>query len=245
MRQIQITKWGSYLGLLVSMALFQNFDYATILHVPLQDINEDVRTDHARELLGKKFRGSPAQKAGRVSDLHLAVHQEVYRRLPKRFQSQASKLTNTILEVSEQYDFDPVFVLAVIATESSFNPLAKGGVGEKGLMQIRPETAECIARRHRIAWSGPKQLEDPSQNVRIGVLYLSELRGRFNGYANKYISAYNMGAQKVRNMYASRVRPQIYSTRVLNQYSRIYEKLVAHQQPNLIAGNSSNRVGNL
>ncbi|MFX5793561.1 transglycosylase SLT domain-containing protein, partial [Acinetobacter baumannii] len=68
--------------------------------------------------------------------------------------------------------------VAVIDTESSFRPNARGSHGEIGLMQLKPSTAQWIARRHGLPWWGPATLLDPAAIVRLGAAYLSDIRNR-------------------------------------------------------------------
>jgi Transglycosylase SLT domain len=63
----------------------------------------------------------------------------------------------------------PRIAEAVTAIESGFDAGATGGVGEVGLMQIRPQTALMLG------YKGPATgLFDPETNVRLGVEYLAQ-----------------------------------------------------------------------
>jgi hypothetical protein len=55
-----------------------------------------------------------------------------------------------------------------VQVESAYNPYAVGGVGEVGLMQVRPETAAMLGHR-----GGTTELFDPAVNIRYGVTYLA------------------------------------------------------------------------
>ena len=215
----------------VAIVAFQNFDYVSLFHVPLQQVNHQVRAEHAKELLGKKYKGSSAQKAENMPDLNYAIFSTVYKNLPKKYRHQAGLITETIIEQAHKYDFDPVFALAVIKTESSFNPKALGSAGEIGLMQLKPDTAEWIAKKYGLKYRNRMTLENPADNIRLGMAYFHNLRSSFDGYANKYVNAYNMGATKVRRLYASSYKPNEYSGRVIKNYTVIYEKLVATRLP--------------
>jgi soluble lytic murein transglycosylase len=223
------------LSLMIIFVLFQNFDFSQYWKAQVAPIHEDGRRGHARELLGRFYEGSWAHRAENIPALHMAIYNEIYNSLPRKFKPRATAVTSMIIKESAKHDFDPVLVLAIIKTESSFNPLAIGGVGEIGLMQIRPETAEWIAKKKDLVWYGPNTLRNPVDNVRIGINYLSYLRGKFDRYANKYISAYNMGATKVRQLYASEVKPKEYSLKVMRHYKDTYAKLVTRSSFTLIA----------
>jgi soluble lytic murein transglycosylase-like protein len=58
---------------------------------------------------------------------------------------------------------------AVMRVESGYNPQAKGDVGEVGLMQILPSTADMMG------FKGPSSaLADPQTNIAYGTQYLAE-----------------------------------------------------------------------
>jgi hypothetical protein len=57
---------------------------------------------------------------------------------------------------------------AVAYVESGHDPVALGGVGEVGLMQVRPATAQMLGHR-----GGSEALFEPEINVRYGVAYLA------------------------------------------------------------------------
>lgn len=237
MKNHTLNQIKAYLVLILVAGLYQNFDFSTMWTMPVANVTEEIRTAHARELLGDKYDSSVAARAEQVSTLNMAIYAEVSKRLPKAFKDQAIDVSTAIIDESMKYGFDPVFVMAVIRTESSFNPLAKGGVGELGLMQLRPETAAWIAKINGIVFHDKHELKNPVKNVQIGVAYLSWLRGRFGAHANKYLSAYNMGAGMVRKMYKNDTAPRVYSEKVMKNYRDTYMKLVASSGANLIARN--------
>lgn len=58
---------------------------------------------------------------------------------------------------------------AVMWVESRYNPAATGGVGEIGLMQIRPPTAHLLGFRGTL-----RQLRWPQTNIHFGTKYLAK-----------------------------------------------------------------------
>jgi soluble lytic murein transglycosylase len=218
-------------GLLIS--LYQNF---YVLNLSVKPVNKESRRSHAQELLGKYYVGSGAQLAENVDDLNRSIYTGFAEGLPEKFKSQAAAVTQAIIEDSEFYDIDPVFIMAVIKTESSFNPLARGKFGEIGLMQIKPDTAQWIAKKEGLHWGGNSSLENPVENVKIGIAYVNYLRNSFAGHSNKYLSAYNMGAANVRKAYSNEIKPREYTTRVMRNYKELYSKMVSLKNLNL-AGN--------
>lgn len=211
------------IGVLFTTALaYQNFDFADHWTVKTLPFNESIRVDHAQELLGSAYKGSSAQKVEQQPDLGMAIFSDVYRNLPLSHKGFAIDLSRTIVTESEKYKLDPVFVLAVIKTESGFNPLAKGSHGEIGLMQIKPKTAEWISKRMGKRWTGAKSLENPVINVRISMAYFNYLRKHFNRDAAKYIAAYNMGVTNVNRSFLKGIKPKDYSSRILANYRKTY-----------------------
>ncbi len=151
------------------------------------------------------------------------LSQIVFDHLPKAYKKDAVAITQTLVVEAFSNNMDPFLLAAVIMTESSFNPLAKGYHGEIGLMQIRPETAEWIAKKSKL--SGEIDLTNPHTNIKIGSIYLTELREKFDRIGNRYLAAYNMGARNVTRLVASNIEPKIYPDKVLANYSRIFQIL--------------------
>ena len=212
------------------MAMYNNFDFFNWnlpKAVKIDKVNEASRISHAKELLGTNYKGSLAQKLeGKESQsLNVSIYKKVQAQLSAPWKGQALNIAHTVITESAKYELDPVFVLAVIKTESRFNPMTLGAHGEIGLMQLKPDTAEWIAKKYDLAWHGPKTLENPSANIRLGLAYMDYLRGEFKGAPRNYVSAYNMGPRNVRKLAAQNIKPQEYSLRVMKNYFEIYSLL--------------------
>lgn len=98
---------------------------------------------------------------------------------------------------TEEFEFDPALVYAVMREESTYRPGVSSPVGARGLMQIIPPTGQRIAR-----WLGVEDFEDdalyvPETNIRFGTYYLNHLVGRFEGSRTRAIAAYNAGPEAV------------------------------------------------
>jgi soluble lytic murein transglycosylase len=225
---IRIQYMGAFLSSLFALGLYQNFDS---IQRPLSKVNQESRTAHARELLGVRYKGSQAQRAEKMLGLNKSIFTALQEGLPTAYKTSARKVAQTIIDEAEFYEVDPVLVLALIKTESQYNPLARGQFGEIGLMQVKPDTAEWIANKEGLAWKGAKTLEDPVTNIRIGMAYVNYLRTTFEGSANKYLSAYNMGAKNVRKRYAEEQKPKQYSIRVMKNYRELYAQMVSPRGP--------------
>lgn len=207
------------------MLVFQNFQLMPEDLMGLQPVDEKLREVHAKELLGPQYRKSEASQRPALANLHFKLYQEVRNQLSAEHRRQAFRLTQGILREAGKYGFDPVFVAAIIKTESKYNPLAIGGVGEIGLMQIRPETAFWIAKKYKIPFQNAHDLKDPVKNVTIGVAYLDYLRGAFPTKAYRYIAAYNMGPRNVRKLLAQNKKPEVYPTQIYKHYRETYARM--------------------
>lgn len=183
------------------------------------------RVDHARELLGKRYKKSIVSTFENHEGIEKNILATITKRLPKKFKSQAKVVTEAILKEAKTHSMDPYFVMAVIAGESSFNPLAVGPVGEIGMMQIRPATGEWMAKKIKFKWKGDKTLRDPVANIKLGTAYLAWLREKFDNHGQLYLAAYNMGAKNVKNALAKHVRPKDYPLHVMKRYIAFYRAI--------------------
>jgi len=216
--------------LVLTAVLFQNFVSFEIAFDPKYKVNDESRRSHAKELLGKKYVKSPAAEQADEYALSVEVYNLVQRNTKKRYQSKVERMTKAILEESNRYDIDPIFVASIIRTESAFNPLARGTSGEIGLMQLMPKTGEYIAKRIGLKnYKGAKTLKDPVKNIKIGVAYLNYLRQKFDNQAYKYVPAYNMGPGNVIKSIARQERPKIYSSKVIKFYESFYKQIYVSQ----------------
>ena len=97
--------------------------------------------------------------------------------------------------------------------------------GAVGLMQLRPFVAEDLAARRNIEWNGIETLHEPDLNVRLGILYLKELMGRFEGDIQKALTAYNYGPTRVsRQLRRGTYAGSDYADRVIGLYDRLIEE---------------------
>lgn len=224
-------------ALTATSLLFNNMDFFkwdTMILTPLEAVNETHRASHARELLGANYEISDASKVAGSARLSEHIHDKVLKALPPQWKDQARTISRALILESERYAMDPVLLLAVIRTESRFNPTIRGGHGEIGLMQIKPDTAQWIAKKFELDLPTEESLFDPVKNIKYGTAYLSYLRSKFTGDASNYIAAYNMGPRNVKRLRAQNIKPEIYSGKVMGNYVRYYKK-ISYSDNNLLA----------
>ena len=207
------------------MILVTNLALAKAPLRALASIKQSARVDHARELMGENYKKSVVSNFEKHKGLEKNIFSTVQIRLPKAYKKDARKITETIIEESTLHGLDPYFVMAVISGESSFNPLAKGPVGEIGLMQIRFSTGVWIADIMKFKWKGEKTLLDPVSNIKLGTAYLAWLRQKFDNHGQLYLAAYNMGPKSVKKALVKNVWPKDYPRHVMKRYIAFYRSI--------------------
>ncbi len=98
---------------------------------------------------------------------------------------------------SSQYNLDPLFVLAVIKTESKFDDDAQSHKNAVGLMQITVETGAWAAKEMGFNTFSKEDLYNQEYNIRMGCWYLRRLNDTFDGDLDLTIAAYNAGPTNV------------------------------------------------
>jgi soluble lytic murein transglycosylase-like protein len=94
---------------------------------------------------------------------------------------------------------DPLLVVAVIAVESRFNPIAESDAGAKGLMQVIPKY-----HQDQLEAAGVDSVLDPHDNIRLGTRILKEYIRR-GGTEIAGLQLYNGAASDASNAYATKV----------------------------------------
>jgi hypothetical protein len=89
---------------------------------------------------------------------------------------------------AEKNGLPPDIADAVAAIESGYDPAAVGGVGEIGLMQVRPETAAMLGFKGDLA-----ELAKPDVNIHYGVTYLGQAWRLANGDLCRALMKYRAG----------------------------------------------------
>ena len=135
-------------------------------------------------------------------------------------QEVAYDLVGLAHNVGKQHALDPLLIIAVIAIESRFNPIAESVAGAKGLMQIIPKYHTDKLEEY----GGEKAVFDPVANVKVGAQILKEYL-RLTG---------NLGIAL--QMYAGALgdADDRYTHKVLNEKNRLQQALsqpMAHSGP--------------
>jgi soluble lytic murein transglycosylase len=207
---------------LVSARTVKSSPVPTAADLPVIKVKSSL--GHSKELLPKRMRAALGRQ-GNPADLREFILNQVTLSLPKKQQGMAFDITRAVITEANYHNMDPMFLLAVIETESRYNNNARGAHGEIGLMQVLPKTAEWLQEDARLP--SDFDLRDPAVNIRIGATYLAKLRYNFKGHGRRYVAAYNMGPRNVRRLLADNTEPRIYPDKVLGNYRKLYTQLTA------------------
>ncbi len=105
-----------------------------------------------------------------------------------------------IQEAARKYGLDSRLVKALVFQESRFNPMAVGGAGEIGLMQLLPRGAVLDwAYAHRTEVPSNSSLYSPEINLDIGCWYLAKAMNRWRAYDHAIelaLCQYNAGPSR-------------------------------------------------
>jgi soluble lytic murein transglycosylase-like protein len=140
------------------------------------------------------LRAEPARAGAATSAQAMSAYESAIRYFnPGIDDSDARRIVSAIITDAYQEGVDPRLVVAIIATESSFDKTARSSAGAMGLGQLMPATAADV---------DVSNADDIDQNVRGTVL---TLKGNLEHYAaldpqHKFvyaIAAYNAGTGAV------------------------------------------------
>jgi TPR repeat protein len=126
------------------------------------------------------FEGGAPELAGTGE----VVPHEVVNRFVRGLPEHKRRHAHLVQRLALRYAIDPRLALAIVRSESDFDPLARSPKNAQGLMQLMPETAERF---------GVRNILDPEQNVHGGLAYLRWLLELYEGDVMLAAAAYNAG----------------------------------------------------
>lgn len=118
------------------------------------------------------------------------------------------EFVRTAFAAGKQYGVDPLLVVAMMAVESGYNPIAESWAGAKGLMQIIPK----YHPEKFVEFGGEKAVFDPRVNILVGARIVREYLLNASGDLFTALQTY-AGALADRD--------SIYTHRVLNEKDQL------------------------
>jgi hypothetical protein len=112
----------------------------------------------------------------------------------------SSAYVSTAYRSGLELSVDPLLVLAVMAVESRYNPVAESSMGAKGLMQVIPR----YHQEKLLAHGGERALLEPEVNIQVGVQILQEYLARA-GAVEAALQMYNGALDEPTARYAGKV----------------------------------------
>jgi len=122
--------------------------------------------------------------------------------LAKRYRVSIDATRNVVATAyreGSRIGLDPLLIIAVIAVESRFNPIAESETGAQGLMQVIPRF-----HKERLETETIDSVLDPHANIRLGARILKDYI-RTGGTEIAGLQRYNGSTADESNAYASKV----------------------------------------
>ena len=120
----------------------------------------------------------------------------------------------TAYRAGREHSIDPLLILAVMAIESRYNPVAESSMGAKGLMQVIPKYHAEKLHEH----GGEQALLDPEVNIQVGARILREYMRRL-GETESALQMYAGALDEPTSQYAGKVLAE--KARLLQVLSRM------------------------
>lgn len=159
--------------------------------------------------------------------------------VPNHLDKRAHKYIGMVRQASRKYGVDESLILAIMQTESSFNPYAVSHADALGLMQVVQHSAgkDVFRSQGKSGLPSRSYLFDPVNNIDTGTAYLAMLNnvylsGITNPTSRRYavITAYNGGAGSVLRVFSS---DKIQAANIINSMTPgdVYQTITSRHPP--------------
>ena len=146
---------------------------------------------------------APVEPAGPPEDLQEREQRALAEFISRRYrvaEAASAGFVSKAYRSGREHAVDPLLILAVMAIESRYNPVAESSKGAKGLMQIIP-------RYHQekfLAHGGEYAVLDPDVNIQVGAQILREYMRRSDAMETA-LQRYNGALDEPTARYAGKV----------------------------------------
>ena len=218
---LQPSRWAQWSRRLMSVVVLCASVSALVLIVKEQYVDRLLGAEPGA-VAGASHAGAGLQAGGDAVMIVNPTEERRYRALSgfvaNRYrvsQDVAYDLVRVAHRAGHQLQLDPLLIIAVIAIESRFNPIAESVAGAKGLMQIIPKYHGDKLEE----FGGEQAVYDPHANIQVGAQILKEyLRttGHLGSALQMYAGALGDGEEQ-------------YTNKVMNEKNRLQQ--VVSQKP--------------
>ena len=212
--------------------LGKQFHYTYLNH-------DDFKHRHLASI-GMSFGESqPVSQKPSVSNTLIAQSTETRSGIQKQ-QSKQKTSEYKAAQIAREHDIDVALMLAIIHTESNFNPFAVSKNGAAGLMQLMPDAARDLGLKVPEYKNRRKPKLDPNIderfapniNLHAGLTYFKMLYEKHLNNLTLALGAYNVGPAKVRIRGPLISRGKRYAKKVINR-SQYYRDNAAQMEIDL------------
>lgn len=126
-------------------------------------------------------------------------------------------VVTTAYQTAHEIEFDPLLILAVVAIESNFNPIAESPMGAQGLMQVMSKVHHARFKSH----GGIKEALNPVANIKVGSLILKDYvvrGGSMEAGLKSYVGAGGFASENA------------YGSRVMAEYQRLKQVVASSKE---------------
>lgn len=170
-------------------------------HLPYGPLPAHTSMSYSYEGLPEAFDASlPLKRAGEIPKDEF--EELILSSLNPKMQKNLKPYIGPILNFSVEYQMDPFWIISIIMVESNFKLDALSPKNARGLMQIKPDTAQHLYQLMQKKLTEDqieKNLYHPEENIEVGVFYLKKLLQNFRMNYRLATVAYNIGPQRLKN----------------------------------------------
>jgi soluble lytic murein transglycosylase-like protein len=141
-----------------------------------------------------------APREAATADPHHGVLARYLSRRYRLAREPVEMLVAAAFRTGKQLGIDPLLLLAVMAVESRFNPIAESVMGARGLMQVIPKYHQQVVAQH----GGVEAMLEPAVNILVGAQILKDYIQR-TGSIEAGLQFYNGAPWDESSQYAQKV----------------------------------------
>ncbi|MBT5092990.1 MAG: lytic transglycosylase domain-containing protein, partial [Halobacteriovoraceae bacterium] len=110
----------------------------------------------------------------------------------------------SVNRAARKFKISPYLIYSISRQESAFNPSIRSWADAFGVMQMTPERAVILSKRHRVPYNKVGDLFHPKTNILLGTSLLRELKNKFQNKFIATVAGYNASERVVKVWYRQR-----------------------------------------